>query len=178
MPGMENLAPERTDTSSEVVGVAELELPLSENTDVARTEVQVLPTHRRRGIGRALWQAVVERARAGDRTRVGGEVTVDVADPGPGRAFAAAMGTVDKHREDHLVADLPVPVSGVDEAYDVAHERRGEVVDDEVAEVLELLGRRAAPRTRHAGDDDELSAGRLVAGHVLVLHAVSTHHQR
>jgi GNAT superfamily N-acetyltransferase len=93
----------------EVVGVAELELPLSENTDVAWAEVQVLPTHRRRGVGRALWHAVVERARAGNRTRVGGEVTVDTA----------ALGTVEKHREDHLVADLPVAMSPVDPAYDV-----------------------------------------------------------
>ena len=103
----------------EVIGVAELELPLTENTDVAWAEVQVLPTHRRRGVGRALWQAVVERARAADRTRVGGEATVDVAAPGPAREFAAAMGTVDKHREDHLVADLPVATSPVDPAYDV-----------------------------------------------------------
>ncbi|WP_299932733.1 GNAT family N-acetyltransferase [uncultured Nocardioides sp.] len=124
----------------EVVGVAELELPLSENTDVARTEVQVLPTHRRRGIGRALWQAVAERARTGDRTRVGGEVTVDVADPGPGRAFAAAMGTVDKHREDHLVADLPVPVSGVDEAYDVVT-WRGRCPDEHRAAYLAMRNR-------------------------------------
>lgn len=103
----------------EVVGVAELELPLTENTDVAWTEVDVLPTHRRRGIGRALWQAVAERARAAGRTRIGAEVTVDVDDPGPARAFATAMGAVDKHREDHLVADLPVPASPVDPAYDV-----------------------------------------------------------
>jgi GNAT superfamily N-acetyltransferase len=103
----------------EVVGVAELELPLSENTDVAWAEVQVLPTHRRRGVGRALWQAVVERARAADRARVGGEVTVDAAAPGAAREFAAAVGTVEKHREDHLVADLPVAMSLVDPAYDV-----------------------------------------------------------
>jgi len=103
----------------EIIGVAELELPLSENTDVAWAEVQVLPTHRRRGIGRALWQAAVERARAADRTRVGAEVTVDVVTPGPGREFAAAMGAVDKHREDHLVADLPVAMWPVDPAYDV-----------------------------------------------------------
>lgn len=103
----------------EVVGVAELELPLSENTDVAWAEVQVLPAHRRRGVGRALWGAVVERARAAGRSRVGGEVTVDVASPGPAHAFAAAMGTADRHREDHLVADLPVAASPVDPAYEV-----------------------------------------------------------
>lgn len=105
--------------AGEVVEVAELELPLSENTDVAWVEVDVLPTHRRRGVGRALWQAAVERARAAGRTRLGGEVTLDGATPGPAHAFAAAMGTVDKHREDHLVADLPVVTSPVDPAYDV-----------------------------------------------------------
>jgi GNAT superfamily N-acetyltransferase len=79
----------------------------------------VLPTHRRSGVGRTLWQAVVERARAADRVRVAGEVSVDVAAPGAARAFATAMGTVDKHREDHLVVDLPVPATPVDAAYDV-----------------------------------------------------------
>ena len=105
--------------AGEVVGVAEIELPLTENTHVAWAEVDVLPTHRRRGVGRALFQAAVELARAADRTRIGGEVTVDVSTEGAARGFAAAVGAVDKHREDHLVADLPVAPSPVDPAYDV-----------------------------------------------------------
>jgi GNAT superfamily N-acetyltransferase len=103
----------------EVVGVAELELPLTENTDVAWTEVCVLPSHRRRGIGRALWDAVTERARAAGRTRVGGEVSIDLSVEGPGLVFAEALGGVEKHREDHLVADLPVTAPPLDPAYDV-----------------------------------------------------------
>ena len=103
----------------QVVGVAELELPLGENLDLAGTEVCVLPGHRRRGIGRALWQAVVHRARAAGRTRIGGEVSVDLAVAGPGGAFAAAVGAVQKHREDHLLAELPVAPAPVDPAYDV-----------------------------------------------------------
>ena len=103
----------------EVVGVAEVELPLTENLDVAWAEVNVLPGHRRQGTGRALWQAVVERARAAGRTRVGGEVSVDLEVAGAGFDFATAMGAEEKHREDHLVADLPVRPVPIDPAYDL-----------------------------------------------------------
>lgn len=102
-----------------VVGVAELELPLTENLEVASAEVSVLPEHRRRGTGRALWQAVVERARAAGRTRVGGEVSIDLEVAGAGFAFATAMGAEEKHREDHLIADLPVAAAPVDPAYEL-----------------------------------------------------------
>jgi GNAT superfamily N-acetyltransferase len=111
--------PRGSGRSGEVLGVAELELPLTENLEVAWCEVAVLPEHRRHGIGRALWDAVAERARAAGRTRLGGEVNVDVAVPGAAPAFAAAMGAVEKHREDHLVASLPLPSAPVDPAYDV-----------------------------------------------------------
>ena len=67
-----------------LVGVAELELPLTENLDVGWCEVNVLPEHRRRGAGRLLWQEVADRARAAGRTRVGGEVSVAPVDGGPG----------------------------------------------------------------------------------------------
>lgn len=103
----------------DVVGVAEVELPLTENLDVGWAEVNVLPEHRRRGTGRLLWEAVVDRARAAGRTRVGGEVSVAPVDGGSGMEFAAAMGAVEKHREDHLLLDLPVAPAHVDPAYDV-----------------------------------------------------------
>ncbi len=105
-----------------LLGVAELELPLTENLDVGWCEVNVLPEHRRRGAGRLLWQEVVDRARAAGRTRVGGEVSVAVVAGGAGLAYAAAMGAVEKHREDHLLLDLPpAPAvsADVDPAYDV-----------------------------------------------------------
>ena len=107
----------------QVVGVAELELPLSENLDVGWAEVDVLPEHRRQGIGRALWHAVVERARDAGRSRVGGEVSVDLEVAGAGFEFATAMGAQEKHREDHLLADLPVASAPIDPAYDVVRWR-------------------------------------------------------
>ncbi|GAA1434414.1 GNAT family N-acetyltransferase [Mycobacterium cookii] len=102
-----------------LVGVAELELPLTENPDLGWAEVHVVPEDRRRGVGRALWDAIAERARADGRARVGGEVSVDLEVAGAGFAFAAAMGAVEKHREDHLVAELPVSPCATDPAYDV-----------------------------------------------------------
>ena len=103
----------------EVVGIAELEMPLVENLDVAWAEVNVLPEHRRRGTGRVLWQALVDRARAAGRTRVGGEVSIDLEIEGAGLGFATAMGAVEKHREDHLIAELPVADAPIDPAYDL-----------------------------------------------------------
>lgn len=101
-----------------LVGVAELELPLTENLDVGWCEVNVLPEHRRRGVGRLLWHAVLDRARGAGRTRIGCEVSVG-SEGGAGLLFAAAMGTVEKHREDHLLLDLPVATARVDPAYDL-----------------------------------------------------------
>lgn len=102
-----------------VVAVADLELPLTENLDVAWAEVHVLPRHRRRGIGRSLWQAMVERARTAGRTRVGGEVNVDLQVSGAGLEFALAMGAVEKHREYHLLAELPVPPAPMATGYEL-----------------------------------------------------------
>ncbi|HSU02370.1 MAG TPA: GNAT family N-acetyltransferase [Nocardioides sp.] len=102
-----------------LVGVAELELPLTENLDVARAEVSVLPEHRRQGSGRALWQALSARARTAGRSRVGGEVSVDLELAGAGFEFATAMGATEKHREDHLVAELPVAQVPLDRGYEL-----------------------------------------------------------
>lgn len=65
------------------------------------------------------WDALVVRALAAGRTRIGGEVSVDVDVAGPAYEFARAMGAVERHREDHLLADLPVPGPPVDPAYEV-----------------------------------------------------------
>ncbi len=120
-----------------LLGVAELELPLTENLDVGWAEVNVLPEHRRRGTGRLLWQAVVEEARAAGRARIGGEVSVAPVDGGPGMLFAVAVGAVEKHREDHLLLELPVPPAGVDPAYDVVT-WRGRCPDEHRAAYLEM----------------------------------------
>ena len=49
------------------------------------------------------------------------------------------------------------PAAVVDQPDHVAHQGGRQVVDDEEAEVLELLGGRAAPGAGHAGDDDQLA---------------------
>lgn len=102
-----------------VIGVAEVELPLSENLDVGRCEVNVLAQHRRQGVGRALWEAVVERARESGRTRLGGEVNLAPTGSRAALAFAESLGAVEKHLEHHLLADLPMPSTPIDPAYDV-----------------------------------------------------------
>jgi len=79
----------------------------------------VLPGERRRGVGRALWEAVVDRARDAGRVRLGGEVTLDPHGSRAGLDFALAIGAEEKHREDHLLADLPIAPAPVDPAYDV-----------------------------------------------------------
>ncbi|SFB04433.1 Acetyltransferase (GNAT) family protein [Nocardioides alpinus] len=120
-----------------LVGVADLELPLTENLDVAWAEVNVLPAHRRKGTGRSLWEAVVDRARAAGRTRVGGEVSVDLEVSGAGAAFATAMGAVEKHREDHLLAELPVPTVPIAADYELIA-WRGRCPDEHRADYLAM----------------------------------------
>jgi GNAT superfamily N-acetyltransferase len=106
------------------VGYLELMLPERDNTENAAAELYVMPSHRRRGVGRALHQHAVTVARAAGRRRLVGS-TVETLPGGPcvhdgaGRAFAAALGAhpalpevrrrldldaVDGRRLDELVA--------------------------------------------------------------------------
>ncbi|MBS2938601.1 GNAT family N-acetyltransferase [Nocardioides sp. J2M5] len=121
----------------EVLGTASLELPLSENLDVAWVEVNVVAGHRRRGLGRALWDELAARATAAGRSRMGGEATVVPDGPDAARGFSAAVGAVEKHREDHLLADLPLPAAGVDPAYEVVA-WRGRCPDEHRAAYLAM----------------------------------------
>ena len=135
-----------------VVGVAELELPLSENTDVAwcataaASPRQIAPTTacsaalplgRPRRKPRCSARSRVERAAAAGRTRLGGEVSVDVEVAGAAHDFATAMGALEKHHEHHLVADLPVVPVPVGPAYDVVT-WRGRCPDEHRAAYLAM----------------------------------------
>lgn len=92
----------------QLVGVAELSGSTRDNLHLAELEVNVLPSHRRRGIGRALHDEAVRRGRADGRRTIIGEVTQPSAgEESAGVAFAEAAGFTSAHREDHLVADLP-----------------------------------------------------------------------
>lgn len=72
------------------VAYADLELPWRENTTTAAVRGHVHPDHRRRGIGRRLWDTAVDEARAVGRTRVYG----GAMDATPGGWVLEAWGLV------------------------------------------------------------------------------------
>jgi len=123
-----------------VMGVAELELSLQDNLESSGLEVNVLAEHRRRGVGRALWEEGVRRARAAGRSRAGGEVNVAPGRSQAGLSFALAVGAEEKHVEDHLLANLPIPAAPLDPAYDVVT-WRGRCPDEHRATYLEMRNR-------------------------------------
>ena len=102
-----------------------------------------------------------------------GELVVVTGMTGAGRSPAA------KELEDlgYFVVDnlppslLPDVVRLVDHPHDVPHQGRWEVVDHEVAEVLQLLGCRAAAGTGHAGDDDQVAL--VLLRHLVELHVAT-----
>jgi GNAT superfamily N-acetyltransferase len=77
------------DESGRVLGCADIELYLRENLQLARTDVRVLPDHRRRGVGSALLRAVEESAAREGRTELGG---MDETPVGPVARPADAAG--------------------------------------------------------------------------------------
>ena len=70
------------------VGYVDMELPNLDNPGNVQVELSVLPGYRRRGVGRALIDTVVERARVAGRKTVIGHVMSRHPD---GSKFAAAM---------------------------------------------------------------------------------------
>lgn len=106
------------------VGYLSIELPQLENTENASVSIEVLPEHRRRGVGRALYEYALRTLRELGRRRLTSH-SVDVL-PGqsprenPAAAFAASIGaknalvdvrrrldvtTLDQPRLDELLAD-------------------------------------------------------------------------
>jgi GNAT superfamily N-acetyltransferase len=93
---------------SELVGTAELSASNRDNLHVAQLEVNVLPSHRRRGLGRALHDEAVRRGHADGRRTFIGEVCQPSAEtPSAAVGFAHTVGFESAHREDHFVLDLP-----------------------------------------------------------------------
>ena len=108
------------------VGVADLGGSAGDNEHLADVEINVLADHRRRGIGRELWNEADRRRRADGRTSVCGEVCIPVGvTPGTSAAYAFAetMGFSTVHREDQLVLRLP-PEEGFVGAVSAAVEGR------------------------------------------------------
>ena len=92
------------------VGTAHLGFAERDNQHLGDLEVAVLPTHRRRGFGRRLYEEGLARMADQGRTTVVGEAHAPVGDDdAPSLAFARAMGCQEVHLEDHLVLPLPMP---------------------------------------------------------------------
>lgn len=83
-------------SGSVVVGAASLHLPMVDNLENAAADLVIHPAHRRRGVGTAVMEQLVDHARAEGRRHLIGELCVD----GPGlptgergnAAFAGACG--------------------------------------------------------------------------------------
>ncbi len=93
------------------VGSLTVELTLLDNLDNAEIGVVVLPEHRRRGIGRALFARGADLARANGRKRAYGMTCDELPDGEPrdvaGDAFAKAMGMHAALRDVRRRLDLP-----------------------------------------------------------------------
>ncbi|MFI5895342.1 GNAT family N-acetyltransferase [Actinoplanes sp. NPDC051513] len=98
------------------VGYVQVELPILDNLDNVNIELSVLPAHRRQGVGRALLDLVLERARALGRKNVIAPVMSRHPDGAQFASAAAAkpaleevrsrldLRTVDQARHDALLA--------------------------------------------------------------------------
>lgn len=93
-----------------LVGAGVLWLFLTDNTDTGWAEVFVDPAHRRRGVGGALLEDLVERARADGRTRVAAESSYrfEERETSGTLRFARAHGFRVANTEIHRVLRLPV----------------------------------------------------------------------
>jgi GNAT superfamily N-acetyltransferase len=126
-----------------IVGAATLGRSLQDNLHLAELEISVLPEVRRRGIGRALHDEAVRRARADGRTTFLAEVGQPSHDPSAGCAFASALGFEEVHRNDHVVLDLPIPAEqssslpGGAAGYDVV--TWGERTPDDLVEAYAVM---------------------------------------
>jgi GNAT superfamily N-acetyltransferase len=94
-----------------IVGTGWLALPLADNTDLARLQVTVPPEHRRRGVGSALLDRLVEEARTAGRRRLLANVWLpfDRREQHPYRRFAERHGFTLANVE--VRRDLALPVA-------------------------------------------------------------------
>ncbi|WP_126688292.1 GNAT family N-acetyltransferase [Nocardioides ferulae] len=89
-----------------VVGAGLLVRFLLDNTHLAELDVQVLPDHRRHGVGGALLRALEDRAVADGRTTLVGTAYAPLEGDSAGSLFAAARGYPVASREETKACDL------------------------------------------------------------------------
>lgn len=99
----------------EVLGTGVLELPRRDNPRFAEVEVTVPPRYRRRGVGTALFAAVLDRATELGRDSLAAAVAQPVDAPRvPGVDFAGAMGFTWRNTDMRRRLDLPVDPAVLD----------------------------------------------------------------
>lgn len=114
----ESLGPADAASGQAIVGVGVLWLPEDDNTDKAWLEVDVHPAARRRGVGRALAEHLVNRSRLGGRSILVADLVEALAEPAlasatgpaerPYARFAESLGFELANAEANRVLDLPV----------------------------------------------------------------------
>ena len=138
--------------SGRVVGALMVRLPLLDNRTLLMFSLAVPPAERRRGIGSALYQKVVELARAEGRTSLLTELHEPYQSTGPvdGRRFAERRGFTQRIEDLHQVLDLPVDPNLLDRlaadaaAHHAGYQTRtwvGPCPDDLVSKYLVLKSR-------------------------------------
>ena len=109
-----------------VVGTIRLELPRHDNLNLADMEVAVVPAHRRRGVGTALYRFAAARAEELGRTSVLGVVhQPNGAEEVPAVAFLTGLGFTRRNVEMRRVLDLPVPPEQLERLAAKAAEKTG-----------------------------------------------------
>jgi hypothetical protein len=103
----------------DVVGVAVIELPLTDNRELGDVCVYVPPQHRRRGVGHSLARQIAvdlrQRGRSSWLCLVSGRRYDQSADMvTPGEAFAAHFGLTMRQREVQRKLSLPAPTERLD----------------------------------------------------------------
>jgi len=101
----------RDATGEHVLGAAEQYFPLLDNLNQTFGQVCVRPEHRRRGIGSALVEHLVERTRAAGRSRLTVESLRLLDRPDEASAFACRHGFVPALTDRRSDLDLPGPAS-------------------------------------------------------------------
>jgi GNAT superfamily N-acetyltransferase len=154
-------------------GTLELRLPQLDNLENADVEVRVLPSCRRRGVGRALYDCALGRVRELGRKRIFGETVANHPD---GAAFATALGAsaglaetrsrLDLDTADHdRLADLLAGAWSHAEGYRLV-QWVGAAPDDLVDDVAYLDGRfnLDAPMGDLDVEAEKIDADRVRAG--------------